>query len=246
MKSIILVAGVGKRLRSVTEGPKCLLKINGIALLERYLNALEKLDLLDVVLIVGYKKEMIIEFVKGLNLQGSIKYIENPDFMKGSILSLYKARGELGERVLLMDGDVYFEAEVLQRLVKASQENLIAVDTTSSSSGEEMMVGIKHRRILEMKRGLVGNYDIVGESVGFYKFSKQACEDLKEILEEQVKLGKYDLGYEDILPLLFHRVHFEPFIIDGLKWVEIDFEEDIIRAESMAKSEFTSIKEDIK
>ena len=235
MKAVILIAGVGKRLKRVTEAPKCLLKINRVALLERYLSALEKVNILNVVLVVGYKKEMIIEFAKGLNFQGSLKFIENPDFTRGSILSLYQARDELNESILLMDGDVYFEIGVLDKLIQANQGNLVAIDSTSSSSGEEMMVGIKNGRILDMKRNLAGDYDMVGEAVGFYKFSKEAGEDLKKILEEQIKLGKHDLGYEDILPILFQSIYFEPVIVDGLKWVEIDFEEDIRRAENLAK-----------
>jgi len=237
VKAIILAAGVGKRLRSVTENPKCLLKISGVTLLERYLSALERMNVLDVTLVVGYEREKIIEFAKGLNFQGKIQFIENLDFTKGSILSLYQAMSELGGDSLLMDGDVYFEPEVLERLMNPDRGNLVAIDTTSNSYGEEMTVGIKDGRILEMKRNLVGNYDIVGEAIGFYKFDGQACEELREILEGQVRLGEYDLGYEDVLPLLFQRIHFGPIIVDGLRWVEIDFEEDICRAENLANVE---------
>ena len=235
MKAVILAAGVGKRLRSITEDPKCLLEIDGVTLLERYLTALAKVDILDIVLVVGYKKEMITEFAAGLNFQGNIRFIENPDFTKGSILSLYQARDALDRDVLLMDGDVYFETRMLDKLVRANQENLVAIDSTSTSSGEEMMVGVKDGRIRDMKRNLAAGYDMVGEAVGFYKFSKQAGEELKKILEEQVELLRYDLGYEDILPLLFQRARFEPVIVDGLKWAEIDFEEDIYRAENLAR-----------
>lgn len=235
MKAVILIAGVGKRLRSATESPKCLTRINGVPLLERYLSALAKVNILGVVLVVGYKKEMIAEFVKGLRFPGNVKFIENPEFTRGSILSLNKARDELNTDVLLMDGDVYFETAVLDRLLHAPQENLIAIDSTSSSSGEEMMVGIKNGRIMDMKRKLVGDYDTIGEAVGFYKFSREAGEDLKQILEEQIKAGKQDVGYEDILPFLFQRARFGPVIVDGLKWVEIDFEEDIRRAENLAR-----------
>ena len=234
MKSIILVAGVGKRLGGVTGSPKCLLEIAGVTLLERYLSALHKINILDVVMVVGYRKETIMEFTRGLNFLGNIKFIENPDFTQGSILSLYRATGELDGDVLLMDGDVYFESEVLKRLMNPEWGNLVAIDTTSSSSGEEVMVGIKEGRILDMKRNLLGDYDTAGEAVGFYKFNGQACTQLREILEEQVKLREYDLGYEDILPFLFQRIHFSPTIVDGLRWVEIDFEEDIGRAEDLA------------
>ena len=48
-----------------------------------------------------------------------------------------------------------------------------------------------------------------------------------------MKAGEHNLGYEDILPLLFQRLYFSPVIIDGLRWVEIDFEGDISRAEHL-------------
>ena len=235
LKAVILAAGVGNRLRSVTNDPKCLLNINGAPLLERYVEALDNLGISDIVLVIGYKKEKIIEFVKECNFQGNIKFIENPDFTKGSILSLFRARNELNGNVILMDSDVYFEIEILAKLIDTSQENLVAVDTTCRSFGEEMMVGATNERILDMARALSGKFNIIGEGVGFYKLNKQACEELKRILEEQVKLGKNDRGYEDILPLLFQRVHFKPMIVDGLKWTEIDFKEDIYQAENLSK-----------
>ena len=190
----------------------------------------------DVVLVVGYKKEKITGFVKGLSFQGNIKCIENPDFTKGSILSLYRAKDELNGDVLLMDGDVYFSPEVLNRITQANQENLVAIDTTSNSSGEEMVVGIKGDRVIDMKRKLCGDYDVVGEAAGFYRFNEQACEELGVILSEQIKSGRYGLGYEDILPFLFQRFHFKPVIIDGLDWVEIDFEEDVLQAENLDRN----------
>jgi len=226
---------VGKRLSGAQGDPKCLTKINGTALLERYLRALEKINIYEVVLVIGYKKEKITEFVKGIDFHGNIKFIENPDFTQGSILSLNRARKELDKDVILMDGDVYFDNVLLDKFIGTNKENMIAIDTTSSSSGEEMMVGVKNGRVMDMQRHLIGEYDIVGEAVGFYKFNKKACRELKKILEEQIKQKEYNLGYENVLPILFNKVHFEPVIIDGLKWVEIDFQEDIIRAEKLVK-----------
>lgn len=234
MKAIILVAGIGKRLRDITDTPKCLLRIHGLTLLERYLSALENLAILDVVLVVGYKKESIVEFVNGVDFSGNIKLIVNPDFSRGSIMSLDCVVDELDSNVLLMDGDVYFEPAVLQMLMSSEGRNLVAVDTTSTSSGEEVMLGIKDGRVMDMKRNLIGNYDTIGEAVGFYKLDRQACQELRMVLKQQLQSGKYDLGYEDILPFLFERVWFGHVAVDGLKWLEIDFRGDLRRAESLA------------
>lgn len=222
MKAIILVAGIGKRLR--LQIPKCLLKINNLTLLDRYLEALGKVGILDVTLVVGYKKEMIINHVPS-----NVKFIGNPEFTKGSILSLYEARDELKGDVLLMDGDVYFEEELLDKFLSTSGENAVALDTTSCGTGEEMMVEVKDEKVLNIGRNLSG----IGEAVGFYKLNNQACKVLRDILHRYVNSGKLELGYEDILPDLLQRIIFEPVDISGLKWVEIDFKEDISRARSM-------------
>jgi len=233
MKAIILVAGVGNRLRNVTEDPKCLLKINGVTLLERYLSALDKVNVRDIVFVVGYKEERIRETVEKVKFPSSTQFIQNPYFTKGSILSLYSAKDELDEDILLMDGDVYFDINILQCLLNTNQENVVAIDTTSTSSGEEMMVGVKGNRILDMRRTLSREFELIGEAVGFYRLNKQACQELKKTMEEYVKSGKHELGYEDILPFLFEKVPFFPVVVDGMKWVEIDFEDDIVKAENL-------------
>ena len=233
MKAIILIAGVGKRLKDTTSDPKCLLKIGGVTLIERYFRSLENLNIREVVVVVGYKKDRIIETINGLDFPGVVRFIENPDFNRGSILSLHCALAELAGNVLLMDGDVYFEPEVLERLILADKASCVAVDTTSQSSGEEVMVGVSEGRIIDMQRNLTGSYDLRGEAVGFYRLDDQACTVLGEILGEQVAAGNHSSGYEDMLPLLFGRVSFSPVVIDGLRWVEIDFEEDVTRAEEL-------------
>jgi choline kinase len=235
MKAIILIAGVGKRLRGTTDNPKCLLKVNGIPLLERYLRSLASLDVKDIALVVGYKKEKIIEFVKNLDLPVKVLFMENPDFTRGSILSLNRARDLLKGDIVLMDGDVFFDREILGKLIQGKAGNFIAIDTTSKSTGEEVMAGVRNGRILEMSRDLSTTYDMMGEVVGFYRFDDRACTELKVVMEEQLKLGKRDVGYEDIFSFLFQRLEVKPVVIDGLKWTEIDFESDLRLAETLAK-----------
>ena len=227
MKAIILAAGVGKRLRSVTEDPKCLLNVNGKALIQRYLEAFDDLNIRDVRIVVGYGKEKIKEFVRKVPFDGEIEFVENKEYEKGSILSLWKGIENIRENVILMDGDVYFEQEVLRRLVESSFKNCLIVDTTSENRGEEVIAGIRDDKIKALGRGLRGNFDLIGEWVGFIKCSKSAMEYLKQILDKEIKILKHKRGYEEILPLLFKQTEFNYEMIDGLKWIEIDFPEDI-------------------
>ncbi len=234
MKAIILAAGVGNRLRTVTDAPKCLIEIDGSTLLERYLGALETLGARDLVIVVGHHQEMVERLVSSSDFQGRLTLIRNPEFTRGSILSLNCASEYLSGDVLLMDGDVYFEIELLRRAVATSESNAVPIDATSSSTGEEMMVAVSAGRIVDMRRDLSGEYDLVGEAVGFYRLGPDGCEELRDIVSRRVAEGDIDIGYEDVLPQLFAAVPFAPLVIDGLEWVEIDFPEDIQRARGLA------------
>jgi choline kinase len=234
MKAIVLAAGVGNRLRSVTGVPKCLIEIDDTTLLERYLGALETLGVCDVVIVVGYHQEMVGRLVSSFDFHGSLTLILNPRFIRGSVLSLDCASEHLSGDVLLMDGDVYFEDELLRRVVDTPESNTVAIDTTSSSTGEEMMVGASAGRIVDMRRDLSGEYELVGEAVGFYRLGPESCEELRGIVSARVSAGDIDIGYEEVLPQLFALVPFSPVVIDGLRWVEIDFPEDIQRAGDLA------------
>ena len=117
MKVIMLAAGVGKRMSAVTDIiPKCLIKIGEKTLLERHLEIISLLGIKDIVFVVGHFKEKIKETVEKNNNGFNIKYIENEQYTKGSILSLWYARDELNDDVLIMDADVLYHDKLLRKL----------------------------------------------------------------------------------------------------------------------------------
>lgn len=235
LKAIILAAGVGKRLKGYFDGPKCLLKIGEKRLIERYLKSLAIYGIKEVVIVVGYKKDEIIGFVHRNDFQLKIKFIENPDFKKGSIISLWKAKDELKENILLMDADVYCEEDVFKKIIQSKKNNLLIIDTTSKGVEEEVVAGIKNERIIDMSRALKGDFDILGEWVGFLKIDDAGANCLKEIVEQRINNKEFEIGYEDVLPVLFKKIPFNYELVDGLQWVEIDFPEDIKQAEHLDK-----------
>lgn len=238
LKVIILAAGFGRRLKELFEHPKCLLKIGKQTLIERYLKALTKNGIREIIIVVGYKQEEIISFVKELSLPLKIKFIENLDFKKGSILSLWKAKEELKGNVLLMDADVYFEEEVLKRLINSKKNNLLLIDATSKGEGEEVLVGIKDNFVIDLARDLgKKNFDLIGEWIGFLKIDDKGSKCLKKIVEQKIKDEKFDLGYEDVLPEILKELQVNYELVNGLKWVEIDFPEDVKQADYLNKLE---------
>lgn len=94
MQAIILAAGMGKRLGELTQNnTKCMVKVNGISLIDRTLTQLSQLDLARVVIVIGYKGDNLRQYIgneyKGLK----IEYIENPVYDKtNNIYSLSLAK----------------------------------------------------------------------------------------------------------------------------------------------------------
>ena len=79
MQAIILAAGMGKRLKELTkDNTKCMIRVNGVTLIERLLGQLEKYKLNKIVIVVGYEGRKLIEFIQSLNIKTEIEYIANP------------------------------------------------------------------------------------------------------------------------------------------------------------------------
>ena len=232
MKVIMLAAGVGKRMPAVTNIiPKCLIKIGEKTLLERHLETISLLGIKDIVFVVGHFKEKIREAVENNNgSRFNIKYIENEQYTKGSILSLWYARDELNDDVLIMDADVLYHNKLLKKLAESGNKNCFLLDENCEDTGEEMMLFVKGDRVIGISKVSSYDCDFKGEGIGFLKLSANDCHKLKNILEEFEQAGKVNNEYEDSLHELLPRctVGFEK--VADLPWIEIDFEEDIERA----------------
>jgi len=109
MKVIILAAGEGKRMDIPNGGrPKCLLEINGRTIIERLLKQISYLQIKDITIVVGYKKQMIIDLIDRINI--NVKIVENDNYKKDTnILSLYLALKNSINPFYLFEADCIFE-----------------------------------------------------------------------------------------------------------------------------------------
>jgi choline kinase len=231
MRAIVLAAGVGWRLRPHTTAvPKGLLELGGKPLLRRYLEAFADLGVREAVFVVGYLKEQIMAEAEQPPAGVSVRFIVNEHYTRGNILSLWHARAEFDDDVIIMDGDVLFPREMLARLLASLQSNVIAVDERFQDSGEEQKVVCEDGWVVEVTRKIGADPRIRGEEVGFLRLSTEAAEVLRGILEEFIETGKDSLEYEDALRELAAEVPIGVVEVGDLPWVAIDFEEDLARA----------------
>ena len=233
MKAIILAAGVGKRIGAVTGNrPKCLLEFGGRSLLVRYLDALLTVGVKSAVLVVGHRQELIRDAV-GESYRGlAIRYVVNDQYHRGSLYSLWLARVSFDDDLLIMDSDVLCPASFVRRLVTSPHPNVLLVDEMARQDSEERMAIIRGGRVVALtKKRPTEPPDLIGEGVGFIKVTRSDARRMVAAMEPFVQKGELDLEYEDTWEAFFRAVPVGCEKIGGQPWIEIDFPEDIVRAE---------------
>jgi choline kinase len=232
MKAVILAAGVGKRLWQITQHrPKCLIEIGGQTLLHRYLTSLASVGIRRADIVVGYKQEMIRAAVASDACGVKVNFLVNEQFHRGSISSLWIARTALDDDVIVMDADVLFHREILRRLVRSPYENALLMDETVRQTGEECMVVVAGGRVIALTKKMPEHYEYAGEGVGFLRVRHADTPHVVASLRSYVDKGAWNMEYEDALLPFFQDVKVGHEKIGGLPWTEIDFMEDIRKAE---------------
>lgn len=232
MKAILLLAGIGQRLAPFTiENPKCLLPVGGRPLLHRYLELLPELGVHEIHAVLGHQDHKIEEYVIHHFGHLDIHYIHNPDFTLGNVISLWLAERHLQGDCLVMDGDVLYAPEVLRRLIDSSQRRCLLLDQSFTDSGEEMKLAAREGRVWSIARKVEGDYDVVGEGVGFLKLDDQGARAMAAGLKRYVAEGRVRSEYEEVLDEVLKEVPVGYELVGDLPWTEIDFPEDHEKAE---------------
>ena len=99
MQAIILAAGMGKRLKELTSNKtKCMVKVNGVSLIDRMLHQIEKYSLNRIVIVVGYEGQHLMDYIGTLGIKTPIIFVNNPIYDKtNNIYSLALAKDYLKE-----------------------------------------------------------------------------------------------------------------------------------------------------
>ena len=237
MQAIILAAGSGQRLGEISNGkPKCLLNFDGMSLLHRHCHILANLGVENLLVVTGYQEEEIIAEIKSFKGNLKIRTAFNPEFKSGSVISLNTASEvlEAGDEFILMDADVLYHADILKQLVNSPLMNCLLLDQDFEAGDEPVKICARQGRIVDFRKVIDKQleFDLQGESVGFFKFSGDIGKALSRRCQYYIEHGKKDEPYEEVLRdlLLAEPESFGFEDITGLAWIEIDFPEDVKRA----------------
>lgn len=242
MQAVILAAGMGKRLKDLTKNnTKCMVEVNGVALIDRMLHQLEKKHLSRIVIVIGYKGQELIDFIEKLKIQTPIVYVNNPVYDKtNNIYSLSLAKEYLlQEDTLLFESDLIFEDSVIDALLNDSRDTLTLVDQYESWMDGTCVKLDEDDNIEAFVPGKKIRFDEIKEyykTVNIYKFSKHFSEThYVPFLDAYTKALGNNEYYEQVLRVI--TMLDEPEIkakrLNGELWYEIDDIQDLDIASSM-------------
>lgn len=249
MQAIILAAGMGRRLKELTQNnTKCMVKVNGVTLIERMLRQIESRHLSRIVIVVGYEGQKLIDYIDTLGINMPIVYINNPVYNKtNNIYSLALAKDWLcKEDTLLFESDLIFEDSVLDELLNDERDTLALVDKYESWMDGTCVKLSDDDSIEEFVPGKRFRFDEKDEyykTVNIYKFSKEfSTTHYVPFLDAYEKALGENEYYEQVLRVI--TMLDDPGIrakrLNGQKWYEIDDIQDLDIAESI----FTPVEDE--
>jgi len=251
MQAIILAAGMGKRLGDYTkDNTKCMVPVNGVLLIDRSLECLSHLKLSQVVIVVGYEGQKVIDHI-GSEYKGiPVKYIWNKVYdTTNNIYSLALAKDEMiREDTLLLESDLIYESSILEKLASHPFPNLALVAKYESWMDGTMVKIDDENNIIDFVPKVAFRYadtDQYYKTVNIYKFSKEfAASKYVPFLEAYCKSVGNNEYYENVLRIItFLNSHdLKALPIANEKWYEIDDKQDLDIAEALFSDPETLLK----
>ena len=236
-KVIILAAGEGTRLRPYTlDRPKCMVEIDGVSLIDRQLEVLKSEGIDDIVIIGGYKSEML--------KRGDIKLKVNTRYFETNMVwTLFSAEEELEGDVIVSYGDIVYSNNILKALIKSEADIAVTIDKRWEGYWRERnenplddVETLKLRKdgtISEIGQKPSSLEEIEGQYMGLMKFSSEGVRQIKSAFHRALESGKL-LGKEvdnsymtDLLQFIVSIGGKVASVQIDEDWVEVDTVEDL-------------------
>jgi len=187
MKAVILAAGEGRRLRPFTETiPKVMLPVANKPVLEYVFDAVKKSGINEIIVVVGYKKEVIMEYFK--DYQGlKISYITQSKQL-GTAHALLQAKNNIKDTFIVLSGDNIIDYNSISKLIKddSKYSMLIKEHPHPSKYGVVFVEKGKLREIVEKPKEDISIFI----TTGIYKLPQTIMNQVEELSSQ----GIYDLS----------------------------------------------------
>ena len=224
MSVIIPVAGMGKRMKSY--GPKCMIKINGVSLLERQIKQINKnYPKCDIILVVGFRSDIIQSSIRK---KYNVRIIHNHDYENTNVAySIYLGiQASPFNNCLIVYGDLIFNANAIRDLY--GKESIVVIDDHNRMKSEE--VGVMHygNQVTNLSYALDDKWCQIA-------FLSDKELKLFEAIAGREESARW-FGYEVLNKVIDAGGSLVPHIPSGLRIFEIDSPKDIKKVQAMGAS----------
>ena len=242
-KAIILSAGQGSRLGALThDRPKCLIEFGGRTLLDRQLDTLAVNGVTQVTVVTGFRDDQIEAALQRRRDAGEgpeVRTIFNPFYkVADNTGSLYMAREALEGDTLVWNGDTMVSPALMARVVKHGQAGIcVTIDRKAEGyDSDDMKVVEEGGRLRAIGKRLAPSDGVNAESIGLLAFRAGGAERFREAIETAMRSPEgTTIWYLRVIHHLAQESEVWTLSIEGEEWGEVDFPEDVERAEELVR-----------
>lgn len=231
MKVLILAAGRGTRIsRYLSGNPKCTVDIgDGQRLIQYTVDLLNSRGIERIGIVLGYKAQVIRDVLAGK----SVEFYVNPFYdVTNSIASAWFAKefmagGLAEEDLLIMNGDVYLEEKLLDRILADRQSPVMYADGSRKETADYKFY-YEDGILRKYGKDLEGS-DISGEYIGIGRFDSEFLPGFLNRMEEMIGRQEHSVWWENVI---YSMTEERPILVEdvaGHFWAEVDYIEDYER-----------------
>jgi L-glutamine-phosphate cytidylyltransferase len=236
MIALVLAAGRGSRLGNYTNNlPKSLLELNdsGQTLLDYNLNILENdIGVDKIIVVTGYESKQI---EKRAEYYSKTTIVYNPFWNYCNVLgSMYMALDYLDDDFLFLHADTLMEKGAWDSLVQVKGGDMILPYDRKSCGDEEMKIIVGNGSVKKIGKDFDSKL-ATGEFVGIALFRRNTINFFKETASLFFKGDELDYYMESVIQHAIDKKEKDiiPLDISKYEFVEVDFEEDYIKAKKL-------------
>ena len=238
MKAVILAAGEGLRCRPLTlTRSKVMLPVANKPILEYIIRALSKNNIKDIIIVVGYKKERIMDhFGNGINFGVNISYIDQ-DAQLGTAHAIKLAEPLVDEKFIVLNGDNLIDEETIYDLLRgeSGEISLLSVSRQQITGyGVLLVEKEKVSRIIEKPRDKISHL----VNTGIYIFSSSIFAEIENTPISEI--GEYAIT--DTIQKMIEKGVSVTNITTRRTWIDAVHSWDLLKANSVLLGKAGEIK----
>lgn len=233
--ALLLAAGTGSRLFPLTKtSPKCLTLVSKISIIQRFVDNIKKQGFKRLVIVTGYQKECIIDFLGNRSQDLDIEYVNSPLYLTtNNIYSLWMARDLINEPFVLFESDLVLSTSLLDEMV--FPDRMAIAKMQPWLNGTTVSVN-EMNQVTQFQKGTTDAYTgIRYKTVNIYSFSLSSWQAIVKRLYRYIAEGSVNCYYEVVLSEMIDdkSLTFKSVSFDHQPWYEIDTIHDLAEAEKL-------------